>query len=80
MMYNSPRFCVVQYIGIAPSLPIGVEIVDKTLCRECYISGEAAKIFFRRMEELVTRAATVEEVDDVLGEYLPLFTHPLILQ
>jgi hypothetical protein len=82
LIYNSDQYSVVEF-GIdddSDSLRFGgYEIMDKPGKREIFIGGILAEAFRKNVEDLIATEPSIEEIDDFLGKYDVLMSHPVIL-
>jgi len=82
MIYNSPNYCVVEFPpqddhGAMQSG--GYEIVDKNARREIFIDGAMAARFREHVQKLIEEEPSLDEVDEFLGQFDSLMTHPVVL-
>lgn len=82
LIYNSEQYSVVEF-GVDRNLEAlrfgGYEIVDKAGRRETFIGGRLAQAFRRDVNNLIASEPTIEEIDDFLGSYETLMSHPVVL-
>ena len=82
LIYNSDQYSVVEF-GVDDdndSLRFGgYEIMDKPGKREIFIGGMLAEAFRKNVEDLIATEPSIEEIDDFLGKYDVLMSHPVIL-
>ncbi len=82
MIYNSPNYCIVEFPAQVGSFSLkagAYEIVAKNLQRELFINGEMAAQFRENVQKLIELQPTIDEIDDFLGQFDSLMTHPVIL-
>lgn len=82
MIYNSPNYCVVEFAAQSDNRSLsagGYEIVDKHARREIFLDGELAAQFRQEVQKLIATEPSEDEVDDFLGQFDSLMTHPVIL-
>jgi hypothetical protein len=82
LIYNSEQYSVVEF-GADRTLDAlrfgGYEIVDKGGKREIFIAGILAQNFRRDVNELIAGEPTMQEIDEFLGSYDALMSHPVLL-
>ncbi|WP_219116451.1 DUF3567 domain-containing protein [Janthinobacterium sp. UMAB-56] len=82
LIYNSEQYSVVEF-GVDVDLEAlrfgGYEIVDKGGKRETFIAGVLAQHFRRDVTELIASEPSMEEIDEFLGSYDSLMSHPVLL-
>jgi hypothetical protein len=82
LIYNSEQYSVVEF-GVDRNLDAlrfgGYEIVDKGGKREIFINGILAQNFRRDVNELIAGEPTMAEIDEFLGSYDELMSHPVAL-
>lgn len=79
MIYNSPNYCVVEFLDDDSGVFGGFEIMDKSARREIFIAGVLASRFREDVEQLIAREPSIEEVDDYLSQFNGLMQQPLNL-
>lgn len=73
IIYNSDNYYVVEYPA-----QHGYELVDKRAQRGTFFQGDVATRFAESMQEAVASEATVEHVDEFLGDFGVLLDQPLV--
>ncbi|HXV10353.1 MAG TPA: DUF3567 family protein [Burkholderiales bacterium] len=73
VIYNSDNYYVVEYPA-----QHGYELVDKRSQRGTFFQGDVAARFAQSMQEVVAEGATVENVDEFLGEFGVLLDLPVV--
>lgn len=73
IIYSSDNYYVVEYPG-----QNGYELVDKRTQRGTYFQGDVAARFAQSMRDIVAKGATVENVDEFLGEFGVLLDLPVV--
>jgi hypothetical protein len=95
MIYNSPHYCIVEFksiLAVTPEIvepPVapedekvfmgGYEIVDKFSRKEIFIDGALAVRFRERVQQLIDKEPTMEEIDDFLAGFSSLMQQPVVL-
>lgn len=82
LIYNSDQYSVVEFGADDGSDSLrfgGYEIMDKPGKREIFIGGMLAEAFRKNVEDLIATEPSIEEIDDFLGNYDVLMSHPVIL-
>ncbi len=82
LIYNSEQYSVVEFIAENDTDSLrsgGFEIMDKSGKREIFIGGMLAEAFRKNVEDLIATEPSVEEIDDFLGKYDVLMSHPVVL-
>lgn len=74
VLYDSEQYSVIDF-------PVrgGVEIVDKGSCRGGFLQGTAARRLRAYVADHEARGDEPEAMDDMLGHYAALLTHPVML-
>jgi len=72
VIYNSPNYHVVEFPGH------GFEVIAKHAAKGTYLSGEAAARFKEYLTQAAAQDASIETVDEYLGNYDDLMTQPAI--
>jgi hypothetical protein len=93
MLYDSPRYALVQYaiearrprglrrISIdTPPPHVGFELVDKVKRREVFFHGPMADYLFNIVSGWHLDPPTVDEVEEIFEGCAILATHPLTVQ
>lgn len=73
IIYNSDNYYVVEY-----SAQHGYELVDKRTQRGTFFQGDVADRFAQSMRNAVSENASVEHVDEFLGNFDVLMNLPLV--
>lgn len=73
IIYNSDNYYVVEYPA-----QHGYELVDKRTQRGTFFQGDVADRFAQSMRNAVSENATVEHVDEFLGNFDVLMNLPLV--
>lgn len=73
IIYNSDNYYVVEYPAHH-----GYELVDKRTQRGTFFQGDVADRFAQSMRSAVSENATVEHVDEFLGNFDVLMNLPLV--
>ena len=73
IIYSSDNYYVVEYPA-----QHGFELVDKRTQRGTFFRGDVAERFAQSMQEAVAGEATVEHVDEFLGNFGVLLDLPLV--
>lgn len=73
IIYNSDNYYVVEYPA-----QHGYELVDKRSQRGTFFQGDVATRFAESMQEAVASDATVEHVDEFLGDFGVVLDLPLV--
>lgn len=82
LIYNSEQYSVVEFGADDGREALrfgGYEIMDKCIKREIFIGGSLAEAFRRNVEDLIATEPSMEEIDDFLGNYDSLMSHPVML-
>jgi len=82
MVYNSPNYCVVQFVDFGDSdrHPVGgFEIMDKCQRREIFLDGEQACRFKDDITRLISYEPTLDEFDEFLDNYTALMNQTVAL-
>ncbi|BBO60446.1 DUF3567 domain-containing protein [Mycoavidus sp. B2-EB] len=82
MIYNSQNYCIVEFPAQVGSFALktgGYEIVAKNLQRELFIDGAMAEQFRENVQKLIELQPSTDEIDDFLGQFDSLMTHPVVL-
>ena len=74
IIYSSDNFYVVEYPA-----QHGYELVDKRSQRGTFFQGDVAERFIKSMQDAVADEASVERVDDFLGNFDILLNQPLVV-
>lgn len=64
VIYNSRQYWVVEYPD-----GLGYELVDKRTARGTYFQGDVAEKFAASMKHAVAEDASIEHVDEFLGNF-----------
>lgn len=72
VIYNSPNYHVVEYPGH------GFEVISKHAAKGTYLYGEAALRFKEYLAQAAADDASIETVDEYLGNYDELMHQPAI--
>lgn len=73
IIYNSENYYVVEYPA-----QNGYELVDKRTQRGTFFQGDVAERFAQSIQEVVAKGATVENVDEFLGDFGVLLDVPVV--
>ncbi len=73
IIYNSDNYYVVEY-----PTQNGYELVDKRSQRGTFFQGDVAVRFAQSMQAVVDKGATVEHVDEFLGDFGVLLDMPVV--
>ncbi|MBI2295613.1 MAG: DUF3567 family protein [Betaproteobacteria bacterium] len=73
ILYNSDNYYVVEYPA-----QHGYELVDKRTQRGTFFQGDVADRFAQSMRNAVSENASVEHVDEFLGNFDVLMNLPLV--
>lgn len=73
IIYNSDNYYVVEYPA-----QHGYELVDKRTQRGTFFQGDVADRFAQSMRNAVSENASVEHVDEFLGNFDVLMNLPLV--
>lgn len=82
LIYNSEQYSVVEFGADRDTDALrfgGYEIVDKGGKRETFIVGSLAQSFRRDVNELIAGEPTMAEIDEFLGSYDAVMSHPVLL-
>ena len=74
VIYSSDSYYVVEYPA-----QHGYELVDKGTQRSTFFQGDVADRFSRSLKDAVADEASVERVDEFLGDFDVLLSQPLVL-
>lgn len=73
IVYNSDNYWVVEYPA-----GHGFELVDKHMSRGTFFQGDAAERFAQSMNDAIAEDASVEHVDEFLGNFDVLMNVPVV--
>ncbi len=73
IIYNSDNYYVVEYPA-----QHGYELVDKHTQRGTYFQGDVADRFAQSMRSVIAEDASIERVDEFLGNFDVLMNQPLV--
>ncbi len=73
IIYSSDNYWVVEYPAGQ-----GFEVVDKHAARGTFFSGDVAEKFAQSMRNAIAEDASVEHVDEFLGNFDVLFNVPVM--
>jgi hypothetical protein len=83
MIYNSPLFCVVEFVDATPEdgqALRGFEIVDKSMRREIFLHGADADRFRADVTRIIEQGEPdVDVFDAFLDSYSGLMSQPVTL-
>ncbi len=74
VLYDSEQYYVIDFPAGG-----GVEIVDKGACRGGFLRGAAARRLRAYMADHEASGDEADAMDDMLGHYAALLTHPVML-
>ena len=74
VIYNSERYYVVEYPA-----QHGYELADKGAQRSTFFQGDVADRFAKSLKDAVADEASVERVDEFLGNFDVLLSQPLLV-
>ena len=72
VVYSSHHYHVVEFPGL------GFEVIKKPSAMGTYLQGDTANRFRQHFAELVAEQASVELVDDYLGNFDALMNQPAV--
>jgi hypothetical protein len=72
VIYNSPNYHVVEYPGH------GFEVIAKHAAKGAYLSGETATRFRDYLTQAAAEDASIEVVDEYLGNFDEFMNQPAI--
>ena len=73
IVYNSDNYYVVEYPA-----QHGFELVDKHSARSTFFQGDVADKFAQKMKGAIAEDATVEHIDEFLGNFDVLLNLPVV--
>lgn len=73
IIYSSDNYWVVEY-----PVEQGFELVDKHAARGTFFHGDAAEKFAQSMNNAIAEDASVEHVDEFLGNFDVLMNVPVV--
>ncbi|MFN7087857.1 MAG: DUF3567 family protein [Burkholderiales bacterium] len=73
IVYNSDNYWVVEYPA-----GNGLELIDKHSARSTFFQGDVAEKFVQSMRAAIAEDASVEHVDEFLGNFNVLLNVPVV--
>lgn len=73
VIYNSDNYYVVEYSGLR-----GYELIDKHTARGTFFQGDVADKFAQSMKSAIAEDASIEHIDEYLGNFDVLLNVPVV--
>lgn len=73
IIYNSEQYWVVEYAAGQ-----GYELVDKRTARGTFFQGDVGEKFAQSMKNAIAEEASVEHVDEFLGNFNVMLNVPVV--